>query len=227
MLASRRLVIGPICNEWSLTYLGVMVLIWVPLSKRAIQLSPFILNLVMILTLCQCWKGSGFKKGVCWGDFMPQEPLSVGSFTCLLLLEWSRLPSLMLSPPGHLTAFFPQCLYEQAIMDEMFQAATMVAAFLICLGILYSPCQAYHKLFHNSLDSAGIVTLLVFIVTSILFFQMHQTHSRLFWDGLVALEFLQGEETGSPWFGRSIVCLSPWPLGQLHGVFLLSFSGDL
>ena len=83
-------------------------------------------------------------------------------------------------------------------MDEMFQAATMVAVFLISLGILYCPCQAYHKVFCNSFDSAGIVTLLVFIAPGVLFFQMWKMHSRLFGDGLVALEFPQGEETGSP-----------------------------
>ena len=101
-------------------------------------------------------------------------------------------------------------------MDEVVWAATMVAAFLICLGIFNSPCQAYHELFHNSFDSAGIITLLVFIVTGVLFFQMCQIHSRLFWDGLVALEFPQAEESGSPWFGRSIVCLSPGAPGQLY-----------
>ena len=57
-------------------------------------------------------------------------------------------------------------------------------------------------------------------------------HSGPFWDGLVTLEFPQGEETGIPWFGRSIGCLSPgapratpwnlpswllgWPLGNLN-----------
>ena len=89
----------------------------------------------------------------------------------------------------------------------------MVVAFFICLGILNSPCQAYHELFCNSLNSAGIITPLVFIISSIFLFQMCQMHSRLFRDGLVALEFPQGEETSSPWFGRSISCLSPGALG--------------
>ena len=106
--ASRRLVTGPICNEWSLMYLGMMVLIYAPLSKRAIQLSPFILTLATFLTPCQCWKGSRFKKWVCWGSFMPWESLSGGSLMCWLLSEGSGLPlSLMLSPPCHLTVCFP------------------------------------------------------------------------------------------------------------------------
>ena len=121
--------------------------------------------------------------------------------------------------------FSLQSLYEWAIVDEMFWAATVVAAFLIHLGILYSPCQMYHELFCNSFDSARIITLLAFIISSVLFFQMCQTHSRLLQDGLVALEFPQGEETGSPWFGRIIGHLSSGALGQVYGVFLLSFSG--
>ena len=110
-------------------------------------------------------------------------------------------------------------------MDEMVWAATMVAVFFVCLGILNGLCQAYHEVFCNSFDSNRIITLLVFIVTDVIFFQMCQMHSRLFWDGLVALEFPQGEETGSPWFGRSISCLSPGAPEQLYGVFFLGFSG--
>ena len=52
----------------------------------------------------------------------------------------------------------------------MFWAATVVAAFLIYLGILYSPYQVNYKIFCNSFDSAGIITLLIFIITGILFF---------------------------------------------------------
>ena len=106
-LAPRRSVIGPICNEWSLTYLGMMVLIWAPLSKRAIQLSPFILTLAMFLIWYHHWKGSEFKKGVCRVGFMPWEPPSGGSSWHWLLLEGSGLPSLMPSPPCHLTVSFP------------------------------------------------------------------------------------------------------------------------
>ena len=87
-------------------YFSEMVFIWAPLSKKALQLSPFILILATFLTPYHHWKGSGFKKGVCRLVFMPQEPLSGGSSQCLSLLEGSRLPSLMLSPPSHLTVSF-------------------------------------------------------------------------------------------------------------------------
>ena len=107
----------------------------------------------------------------------------------------------------------------------MFQAATMVAAFLLHLSILYSPCQVHHKLFSNSFDSAGIIALFVFITPSVLLLQMHQMHHWGLWGGLVALEFVQGGETGSPWFWRIISCLSPWAPGELYGILFLSFSG--
>ena len=129
---------------------------------------------------------------------------------------------------------FPQSPYQGAITEEMLWAATMLAVLLICLCILNSPCQAYHELFCNSFDSAGILTLLIFIVTGILFFQMCQMHSRLFWDGLVALEFPQGKETGSLWFGRSFLgsgstpwSLSSWLLGQPLGCLNKSLPADL
>ena len=51
-------------------------------SSRAMQLSPFILTLATFLTPCQHQKGSGFKKGVCCGGFMPWEPPSGGSLVC-------------------------------------------------------------------------------------------------------------------------------------------------
>ena len=96
----------------------------------------------------------------------------------------------------------------------MFGAATMIAAFILCLGIFYSPCQVHHKLLGYSFNSTWIITLFVFITLSILFFQMRQMHGQRFRDGLVALEFPQGEETGSPWFWRIISCLSPRALGR-------------
>ena len=153
------------------------------------------------------------QKGVCWGGFMPWEPLSGGCLMHWLLSEGSRLPSLMPSPPFHLTVYFPQSAYEQTIADEMFWAATMIAAFLLHLGILYSPCLVLHKLFGNSFDSARIMTLFIFIAPSILFLQMHQMHSWCFWGELIALGFLQEEETGSPWFLEDCQLsesLGPW-----------------
>ena len=64
-------------------------------------------------------------------------------------------------------------IHKQTIMDEMFQAATMKAMFLLSLGILYSPCQAHHKLFGNPFNSAGTIASIIFITPGILFLQMH------------------------------------------------------
>ena len=158
----------------------------------------------------------------CMGYFTPQEPLW-GLFNALAIVRgvWApffdAIPSLLCNP------FFPLKSLPGAIMDEMFWVATMVAAFFFCLGILNSPCQVYHELFCNSFDSTRIITPLVFIITSVLLFQMHQMLTRLFQDGLVALEFPQGEETGSPWFGRSNSCqvLGPWG-NSMESSFLVS-----
>ena len=85
-------------------------LVWWYLSghhcQRTIQLSPFILTLATSSILYHCWKGSGFKKGICRVVFMHWEPLSGGSSQCLSLSEGSGLPSSLLSPPSHLTASY-------------------------------------------------------------------------------------------------------------------------
>ena len=85
-------------------------------------------------------------------------------------------------------------------MDKMFQATTIIAV-LLCLGVLFSPCQAHHKLFSNPFDSARIITLFILITPGVLFLQMHQTHDWCFWGGLVALEFLQGKKQVAHAFG--------------------------
>ena len=179
----------------------------------------------MFSILYHCWKGSGFKKGVCKVIFMPWEPLSGGSSQCLSLSEGSRLPLPSPSPPCHLTVFISGNLYKWVIMDEMFRAATMVAAFLVCLGILHCPCQLDHGLLGHPLNSTGTITLWVFAIASILFLQMCQVHSRLFLEWLITLEFPQGEETSSPWLWEIISSLGSealgpseppwWPLGNL------------
>ena len=50
-------------------------------------------------------------------------------------------------------------------------------------------------------------------------------YSRLFWEGLIALEFIQGEEASTPWFGGIIGSLSSGASGQLYRVFFLGLSG--
>ena len=189
-LAPRRLVIQPHL-QWVITYIfrhdSVDLGAVVQESHTTLSIYPhcsYVFDPVPMLN------GLCIQEGSLLGGFMPQEPLSGGSSMHCLLSEGSGLPSSMPSPPWHLTVYFPlKSSWKGNFMDEMFWAGTMVAAFLICLGVLYSTCQAYHKLLCNSMDSARIVTLLVFIATGVLFFQMHQTHSGYFQEGLVALEF--------------------------------------
>ena len=114
-------------------------------------------------------KGVWIQEGSLQSGFYASGSSVWGSLWYWLLLEGSGLPSLMPSPP-HLTVSFPWEVFTmQGIADEMFQAATVVAAFLICLSIFYSPCQMNHKLLCYTFDSARIVTLLIFIITGILF----------------------------------------------------------
>ena len=132
----------------------------------------------------------------------------------------------MPSPPCCLTAYFPQSLHEWTVMGKMFRATTVIAVLLLHLGILYSPCQVHHKLFSNPISSVGIITPFVLILSSVFFLLMCQMHNWHFWDRLVALEFLQGGETGSSLFWNIISHLSPWVPEQLHGIFLLCFLGS-
>ena len=58
---------------------GIM-LIWVPLSKRAIHRSPMILTLVTFSIPYHWLKGLGFKKGVCVWCFMSWVSHPGGTF---------------------------------------------------------------------------------------------------------------------------------------------------
>ena len=111
-------------------------------------------------------------------------------------------------------------------MDKMFQATTMVAVLLLCLGFLYSLCQAHHKLLCNPFNSTWIVALFVLISPGVFFLQMCQLHHWHFGGGLVALEFLQGEETGSSRFWGTVSNLGPRASGQLHRIFFLHLLGS-
>ena len=111
-------------------------------------------------------------------------------------------------------------------MDKMFWAATVIAVLLLHLGILYSLCQVHHKLFSNPFDSTWIVTLFVLVSPSILFLKMCQKHCWCFGGGLVALEFLLGEETGSSWFWSIVSSLGSRASGQLHSIFFLCLLGS-
>ena len=84
-------------------------------------------------------------------------------------------------------------------MDKMFWATTVRAVLLLCLGILYSPCQVHHKFLSNPINSVRIITLFVLISSSTFFLQVWQMHSWCLWGGLVAFDFLQGEEAGRAW----------------------------
>ena len=96
---------GPTSRESLSMNPGKMVLIWAPLSKGAMQLSPLTLTLATFSIPYHWLKGSGFKKGVCVWHFMlgcPGTPLP-----WLPFLEGLRLPSLVPSPVFGLKAYLP------------------------------------------------------------------------------------------------------------------------
>ena len=110
-------------------------------------------------------------------------------------------------------------------MDKMFQATTVIAVLLLCLGILYSPCQAHHKFLSNPINSIGIIAPFVLVSFGTFFLQVLQMCGWCLWGGLVALELPQGEEAGRAWLWSIISHLSPRTLGKLHRIFLVHFSG--
>ena len=80
-----------------------MIFICMPLSRRAIQLSPLIITLATFSTPCHCWKGSGFEKGVCV-HFSTPWALPLGAWLVWSLSsEGPGLPSLVQSPPCSLS----------------------------------------------------------------------------------------------------------------------------
>ena len=106
-LAPMRLVISPTSRECSFTYLSVIVFTCTPLSRRAMQFSPFIFTFAMFSMPYHHWNGSRFKKGVCENNSMPPEPPVGVSLWCWMVLEGSGLPSPLPAPPSHLTASYP------------------------------------------------------------------------------------------------------------------------
>ena len=199
-----------------------MVFTWAPLSKRAIQLPPFILTLATFLTPYSHRKGSRFKKGVWRAVFMPWEPPSGGSLWHLLLLEGSGLPLSMLSPPSHLTVSY---VWKSLQMGNCrwdvlgFYSGSNISHLLGHLSqplpneqwTPQSPLQLCWD--HHFLDLHHCLHPLLLNVSST---------QQAFQEGLVTLKFPHGEETSSPWLGGTISSLGSGALGQVYRIFLLS-----
>ena len=104
-------------------------------------------------------------------------------------------------------------------MDEMFQAATLVAALLVLFGHLSPALPIWTmKLFCHPLNSTRIITLWIFTIISILFLQMCIKQTVDFLEsGWSTLKFPQGEEASSSWFGWNMsASLDSGALGQLY-----------
>ena len=90
---------GPTSREWFSMNPGIMVLICVPLSRRAMQLSPLTLTLATFSIPYHQLKGSGCKKGVCAWDLMPWTSHPGAPLAWSAFLEGPRLPSSVPPPP--------------------------------------------------------------------------------------------------------------------------------
>ena len=89
---------GLTSREWLSMKPGIMVLIWVPLSKRAMHLSLLTLTLAMSLIPYHWLKGLGFKEGVCVWHFIHWVSHPGALLAASPLFEGLMLPSLVPSP---------------------------------------------------------------------------------------------------------------------------------
>ena len=174
-------------------------------------------------------KGSGFKKGVCRSGFYASRSLHLGALHgigCCQRGPWAPFMS-MPSPPCHLTVSFPWkslqadncgwnvlgCYSGSSISTSAWASFTtlpkwttnssVTPSILLGLSLSWSSSLPVHPLLLN----------------------VPNVQQAFFRRGLVALEFPQGEETSSPWFGRIIGSLSSGASGQLYRVFLLGLAG--
>ena len=77
----------------------------------------------------------------------------------------------------------------------MLQAATMVAAFLICLGIFHCPCQLNHELLGQPIDSTqGHHSLGPCHCQHPLLLKCAKCTAGFFWSGWLPLSFLGGKK---------------------------------
>ena len=172
------------------------------------QLSPLIFTLATFLTPCHHWKGSGFKKGVCAHCCTP--------WVCPLWCHWHghfhwRSPGSFLwchPLPAVSMGICSQCFYQLAVMDEVVQAATMIAAFLFFLGVFHGSHQVHYELLHDPINTVGSLLSTSLSFLALLLFQMCQVCSRCFNCWLGPFELSQGEETSHHGFGSVIICLA-------------------
>ena len=101
-------------------------------------------------------KGVQIKEGSLQSGFHTLEASIWGLFMVLLVARGVWAPFVDAIPSFPFNCFFPWKSLQAGNVDEMFQAATVVAAFLICLGIYCSLCQTNHKLLCYPFNSAEL-----------------------------------------------------------------------
>ena len=144
---------GLTSRGWVSTNSGMMVLICVPLSKRAIQLSLLTLTLAMFLIPYHQVKGSGFKKGVWVWCFIPRMSQDEAPLMWLPFLEGFVLPSLVQSPSSCLEAVLPEltpavCNHRWSDLGCHSDNSTSPPATHPC-----QPGEAYNELFSYTFNA--------------------------------------------------------------------------
>ena len=130
-------------------YLGMKVLICMPLSKRAIQFSP------LILTLATFWPHANIERSLLgWLYTLETSVLRFFGVVAIVRVVQAAFIN-AISSLSFNSGFSLKVLHKQTILDKMFWATTVIAVLLLCLGILYSPCQAHHKFFSQTMNSIG------------------------------------------------------------------------
>ena len=116
-------------------------------------------------------KGVQIQERSLWSGFYALGASVWRLFAVLVIVRGVQAPFIIAIPSFPFNCFLSlEVFTSRQFQMKMFWATTMVAAFLVCLGVFHCPCQLNHELLSHPLDSTGVITLWVLTITSILFF---------------------------------------------------------
>ena len=115
-------------------------------------------------------KGVQIQEGSLWSGVYALGASIWGLLLCLLLSEGSRIPSLMPSPPSHLTVSYLWKSLQVGNCRRNVLGCYNGNSISHLFGCLSPPLPNKPKLLCHPLDSTGIITLWILIIASVLFF---------------------------------------------------------
>ena len=147
-----------------LTNLGITVLIWAPLSRRAMQLSPLSLTLATFSILYHQLKGWDSRRESPFGILCLEHPF-LGHLWCghlslrgLVSLPW-YCPLLLVWRHIYLSSWQPW-----AIMDEVVWAVTVITMLLCLLCLLHCSSKMHYEFLSYPFDAIWVVTISDFLL---------------------------------------------------------------